>query len=301
MTYLQLFADQLLPILLAAGAGYLLALALKSDGRALASVAFNLFAPCLVFGVILQSHLPAGAMLRMAAFTAASMVLPAALALGVARWRNWPRPLTSAFVLCALLPNSGNYGLSANLLAFGSDGLTYASVFYVASVVVTYSLGVVIASLGRAGLGEALAGLARIPSLWAVAAAFALRATHAAPPAPIGRAVELLAQACIPCFLVILGMQLRGVRLGGSMPRLLSAAALRLVGGTVAGFALARAFGLEGAARQAGVLQSAMPTAVISTILAAQYDVESSFVGSVVLLTTLLSPFTLTPLLARLR
>ena len=79
------------------------------------------------------------------------------------------------------------------------------------------------------------------------------------------------------------------------------ATAMRLGGGAAAGLLLAPLFGLEGVARQAGTLQSAMPSAVIGTILATEYDVEPTFVTSVVLLTTLLSPFTLTPLLRWLR
>ena len=51
-------------------------------------------------------------------------------------------------------------------------------------------------------------------------------------------------------------------------------------------------------ARQAGVLQAAMPTAVITTILALEYKLDSSFVTGVVFLSTLLSPFTLALLIA---
>jgi len=64
---------------------------------------------------------------------------------------------------------------------------------------------------------------------------------------------------------------------------------------------LAPRFGLHGSARQAAIFESSMPTAVLASIFAAEYDVEPSLVASVVLLTTVLSPFTLTPLLAALR
>ena len=82
---------------------------------------------------------------------------------------------------------------------------------------------------------------------------------------------------------------------------MLVATALRLGGGVAVGVVLAPLFGLTGVARQAGVLQAGMPSAVIATILATEFDVEPGFVTSVVLLTTLLSPLTLTPLLAWLR
>jgi predicted permease len=44
-----------------------------------------------------------------------------------------------------------------------------------------------------------------------------------------------------------------------------------------------------------------MPTAVVTTILALEYDVLPVFVTSVVLLATLLSPLTLTVLIAYLQ
>lgn len=298
MSLLQLFADNLLPILLVAGAGYALAVAFRLEARGLTSVAFNLFAPCLIFQIILESHVPAAAMARMAVFTLVALGIPATLMLALARWRRWSRTMTSAAVLCVMLPNSGNYGMSANLIAFGQEGLEQASLFFLVSSIHTYTAGVLVASLGRASLGSALLGLLRAPTLWAVAVAFAMRATNWALPTPAERAVALMADACIPAFLVILGIQLRGVKVTGPAGPLIAATGLRLAGGMAVGIAVAPLLGLSGPARQAGVFQSSMPTAVITTILATEYDVEPAFVASVVLITTLLSPLTLTPLLS---
>ena len=44
-----------------------------------------------------------------------------------------------------------------------------------------------------------------------------------------------------------------------------------------------------------------MPTAVITTILAVEYDLDAAFVTGAVVLSTLLSPLTLTPLIAYLQ
>ncbi len=301
MDLLRLFADNLLPVFLTAGAGYALAVTLRPDPRGLAQVALYLLAPCLIFEVILQSHVPVAALLRMMGFAASCLVLPAAVAFAIARWRRWPRPLASAVILTVLLTNAGNYGMSVNLLAFGEAGLAQASLFFLTSAIISYTAGVFVASMGRAGLRDSLLGLLRIPTVWAVVLAFGMMRAGLALPGPLASGVHLLAQACVPVFLVVLGMQLRGARLQGPVRPMLMAAGLRLAGGAGAGLLLAPLFGLSGMARQAGVLQSAMPSAVIGTILASEYDVEPSFVASVVLLTTLLSPFTLTPLLAYLR
>jgi predicted permease len=300
MGLLPLFTDNLLPIFLATGAGFLLADRLKTDPRPLSQVAFNVLTPCLMFRVVAEGRLPADAVLRMAGFTVVAMLVPAAIAFAASRLLGWSRARSSAVVLCALLPNSGNFGLSASVLAFGPAGLKQASLFFLASSVVTFTVGVLVASLGRVGPRAALLGLLKVPALWAVALAFLLAGRGLALPHPALRAVNLLADGCIPAFLVILGMQLRQSGSGGPALPVALASGLRLAGGAAIGLVLAPLLGLEGAARQAGVLQSATPSAVITTILATEYDVEPAFVTSVVLLTTLLSPLTLTGLLALL-
>lgn len=295
---LELFANNLLPVFLAAGAGYALAWRLRVDPRPVAQLAFFVLAPCLVFQIILASELEGDALLRMVGFTAASQLLPAALAALVARLLGWSRALTAAVVLVVMLPNAGNFGLSANLFAFGEAGLAQASVYFVSSAVVTFTVGVFVASLGRTGLRATLIGMLRVPAIWSVLLALVLAQGGWRLPLPLARSVELLSQASIPVFLVVLGMQLRGRGIVGPWGPLTLAAAGRLLGGAAIALTLASLLGLDGVARQAGVLQAGMPSAVITIVLATEYDVEPAFVTSVVIATTLLSPFTLTPLLA---
>ncbi len=297
-TMIDLFTQNLLPVFLAAGAGYLLAARTRAEPQTMSHAVFFVFAPCLIFQVIVESRLPADALLKMTAFTFATLLGLAALAAGVAWMAGWSRPLTSAVVLVAMLPNAGNFGLSINQLAFGDPGLAQAGIFFVTGSIVTYTLGVLVASLGRTSIRTALAGLPRVPTVWAVVLAFALRKIGWELPSPVARTVELLSAACIPVFLVIVGMQLRVSRLRGPYHPIAVATGLRLIGGAAIGSLFAALFALEGTARQAGILQASMPSAVICIVLATEYDVEPGFVTGVVLVTTLLCPLTLTPLLA---
>lgn len=294
---LRLFADNLLPIFLAAGAGYLLAARTKVEARSIAHIAFYIFAPCLVFRAILSSQVPGDAMARMLGFSLACLLLPPAVAWLLARRMGWPRRRTAAVVLVVLLPNAANYGLSANLFAFGEQGLAHASLFFVTASTISYTLGVVVASLGRMSFGQAMTGLARVPAIWAVLLAFFMAWRDWSLPFPVERAVNLLSDAAIPAMLVVLGMQLYGRWRRVPLGPWFVAVGLRMVGGCAAALLLVWLFGLEGAARQAGVLQASMPSAVLCIILATEYDVEPDLVTSVVFFTTLLSPLTLTPLL----
>jgi predicted permease len=295
---LLLFSENLLPVFLVAGVGYLLAARLDLDPRPISRVAFFILAPCFVFQLMVENELPGMALVRMLGFTLASLMLPAALAALACRLLGWSRSMTTATVLVVLLPNAGNYGLSVNLFAFGEAGLAQAGLYFVSSAILTFTVGILVASLGRARLRDSLSSLYRVPTIWAVAVSLVMIYSGWRLPTPAARAVELLAAGCIPVFLIILGMQLRGKALRGPVGPMALAGGMRLIGGATAGLLLAALFGLEGPARQAGILQSAMPSAVITIVLATEYDVEPAFVTSVVFFTTLVSPLTLTPLLA---
>ncbi len=117
-------------------------------------------------------------------------------------------------------------------------------------------------------------------------------------PLPINRAIDLLADASIPVLLVVLGMQLQSSQWKGNRMPLAVASSLRLVGAPLLAISLSLAFGLRGAAQQAMVLEASMPTAVLTTVIATEYNLQPDFVTAVVFLTTLLSPLTLTPLLS---
>jgi predicted permease len=58
---------------------------------------------------------------------------------------------------------------------------------------------------------------------------------------------------------------------------------------------------MTGADRQAAIVVSAMPAAVVTTVLALEFDLDSSLVTGIVFLSTLLSPLTLVLLITYLK
>lgn len=297
---LSLFVDNLLPVFLAASAGYLLAHLTSIETRSISRLTFFIFSPCLIFNLLTENQLGNGAIVRMIAFALTQMTLVALLAWLATRLLRFPRELTVAVVLGALIPNAGNYGLSVNLFAFGEPGLAQASLYFIASGMMAMTGGVYLASLGKSSPREALVGLFKIPTVYAVAVAFLFVRMGWQLPTPLARATSVLGDAAVPTMLVLLGMLLRNVRLSGKIRGLLVANGFRLVASPLLAMLLVVPFGLTGVARQAGILESAMPTAVMSTVLATEYGVEPEFMTAVVFTSTLLSPLTLTPLLAYL-
>lgn len=296
--WLTLFTNNLLPVFIAAGAGLILGKTLKVQPQGLARAAFYIFSPCLVFNLLTTNALDSGDILRMTEFTILQMSLVTLLAGLLGRLFRFERSLWVAVMLTAMLPNAGNYGLSVNLFAFGETGLAYASLYFIASSIMANTLGVYLASLGRSNYREALFGLLKIPTIYAVALALLFLRLDWALPLPLARPVEIFAAAAIPTMLVILGLQLGHAEWSGKKLGLFTASGLKLIVSPLLALALSPWFGFSAPMRQAAVLEAAMPTAVMATVLATEFDAEPAFVTAAVFLSTLLSPLTITPLLA---
>jgi predicted permease len=211
------------------------------------------------------------------------------------------RPTLSSFVLVVMFSNSGNYALPVVLFAFGREALAFASVYFVTSAILVYTVGVFVAASGRGSIRSALLGIARVPAIYAVVAAVAVLAAGATVPLAVMRPIGLLNDAALPVMVLVLGMQLERATLPARPAAVTAAVLLSLVLAPILAFPLAAELGLAGAARQASIIEASMPAAVITTVLALEFDLDAGFSTSVVMFSTLLSSFTLVFLIAYLQ
>jgi predicted permease len=72
---------------------------------------------------------------------------------------------------------------------------------------------------------------------------------------------------------------------------------MRLLVSPLLAFALVGPLGLTGMAGKVGVLENAVPSAVMGTIVASRYETEPSLVAGAVLVSTMVSVLTVTLLL----
>jgi predicted permease len=207
----------------------------------------------------------------------------------------------SSFLLVVMFSNSGNYALPLILFAFGSEALAHASVYFVTSAILVYTVGVFIAARGGQDLREASKRLLRVPALYALAAAALLSVFKLTPPRALMRPAGMLSDAALPMMLLILGMQLKRA-VASNRPKVVgTAVALSLFVSPIIGIGLSLLLGLSGAARASAITLASMPAAVVTTVLALEFDLDSSFVTSTVFVSTLLSPLTLVPIIALLQ
>lgn len=294
---LQTFTNNLLPILIISGAGFLLGKFLKVEPRPIGRVTFYILSPILVFNLLMESQLTLDRIGLMMGYAAAVNFLVAGLAYLAGRIFRLDRIGLAVVVLTTLFSNAGNYGLPLISFAFGQEALAYASVYYVTNAILISTAGVLIASLGHLNLKESLLGLLKVPATYAIPVAMLMMRMGWQLPTPLARTVSLAANAAIPVMLILLGLELQRAEWTRNMRALSIGAVLRLLVGPFVGMGLSSLFGLNASARQAGITEAAMPSAVLTTVLASEYNLDSSLVTAIVFTTTLLSPLTLTPLL----
>lgn len=315
---LPVFVEVILPLALVWGAGFLARRLLRVDPRPFSRVGLYLLTPSLIFTKLMESDLAAGTAGRIALVVLLLALLLGLLSLGLTWLLRLGPEERSAFLLPTIFVNAVNYGFPVTLLALGESGLQWAVVFAICHATLSNTAGAYIAVQGQAGgLGRTLRRVSRIPMIYAVLLALIFRATHvfftgtvslwgleiALLPSLYG-AIQRLAQAAIPTFLLVLGMQLgnQGREQPSAPhpfdPSLVLLSLTRLVISPALAWGLTLLVGLEGIAARVTILEAAMPSAVLTVILATEFQTRPRFVARAVVVTTLLSMLTLTILLS---
>jgi len=214
-------------------------------------------------------------------------------------FRKYGRAKRSGFYLAAVFSNTGNFGLPVVIAALGSQGLDVAVAIIVVQQVLMFTLGVYLAGRSHLTVSSSLLRIFYMPSIYAAIAAVLYRQDILSVSPLLLSLASLLTQAAIPLFLILLGAQVSSTRLNFTGKTTLAATAFRLALAPLVALIIARTLHLDGLGAKVFVLESAMPTAIITTMLAVEYNAAASLVSSVTLLTTVFSIISL-PLLITL-
>ena len=260
---------------------------LPFDTNMVAYLVTNLGAPCLVVSTLLANRPDPDVIFSMG-LAALLVVVAVALVAGIGL-RLSGQPI-KVYLPALTFPNSGNIGIPLCLFAFGDEGLTLSVAFFAVMALTQFTLGISIAA-GRLSARAVLAN----PVLWAALLSIVLLVADAELPRLLSGSIDTLVGIVIPLMLMSLGVSLSRLKPNALM-RSTIYSVLRLVLGLGAGIFVAWLLDLDGVARAAVIIQTAMPTAVFNYLFAVRYDNQPSEVAGIVVVSTLLSFLTL-PLL----
>ncbi|GGM09820.1 AEC family transporter [Deinococcus aerophilus] len=299
----QALSSVLLPVVIVAGLGALLASQMRIDQLTIARLSMYLLIPALVLDVILRTPVHAAEAGQLG--VAFLLVMGLSLLLGWLTGLGRPDAERRSLSAGAGIWNSGNMGLPIALFVFGEGGFDRATVVFLVSIVAMYIVGPALYGSAsgpdqRSGPRGILRSIFRLPTVWVALVALILRLLNVPVPQGVTRGVSLLAQATLPLVLLSLGLQLGA---GGWPPlnrRVWLASAARLIGGPLIALGVGRLVGLQGQSLAVLILSASMPTAVNALLIAQEYGGDAGTVSGVVLVTTLGSVLTIAAVVALL-
>jgi len=210
---------------------------------------------------------------------------------------KFDRALQSAFLLSVLFTNSGNYGVPLCTFAFGEEGMVNALAYMTFGSVIMYTLAVYVASRGTCSMRDSFKNIFAIPLIYAVVIASVFSYFHVSVPSFLVKPITLLGSAAIPVAMVLLGIQLSRTEVQKAYKPLVLSIVFRLLLSPFVGILITELMGVHGVLRSVLILESSMPTAVNSALIAIEFDAKPGYVSTVVLISTVLSIFSLTALL----
>lgn len=296
---LGIFLNVITPVFLIVGLGYVVGPRLNLEARTLSRVVYYVFIPAYVFRAINLAQVDLAIVARMAVASTVTHLACAALGFGVAWLLKRPRAVTAAYMLIAIFGNVGNFGLPLLQFRFPNEpyAQTISTVYFLVILTVSFVVGVAAANFAKGGALTAVVAVFKIPALLAVPPALLVNMLGWELPPMLTRPLDLLGAAMIPVMILALGAQLADTGRLQITVDVVLASAVRLVGGPLLAVVLAVALGLSGLEWSIGIVQAAMPTAVLASIIALENDLVPEFVITSVLFSTLLSLFTLTVVL----
>jgi malonate transporter and related proteins len=289
----------ILPIFVLVGVGYAavrLSFVPEQLVQALGGFVLNFALPALILHALLQQDLRQTLNWNyILAYAAGSLVVFIAMLLFLRAGLKKPLPHASIAALGGCASNSGFVGFPVASLALGAPALTALPLSMLVENILVIPLAL---ALGEMGLQEGetpgkvirstLRRLARTPLILAILLGVIFSAIGLRLPAPIATALDMMADASIPCALFVVGGTLAGLRAGS----LATDVSVIVIGKLILHpLAVTGAFLLIGGVppglMAAGIILASSPMLTIYPILGARFGYDRVCAAALLAATTL--------------
>lgn len=262
----------------------------REDARPINAVIIYAGLPAMIFRAVHGAAL-GPELVGVAGIAWGVFALTALLAWGVSRVLQLPRKTAGGFILAAALGNTGYIGYPISQAVLGDAGLVRA-IFYdvFGTVGALLFVGLFIAErFGEPGerridpLREALT----FPPVIALAVGLALRTVEV--PHLLSNGIDALANVVVPLIMISVGLSLTPGSMRASAAPLAALCGVRLVVAPAIAFALGLAILGDPEVARLVVLEAGMPAMMLTLVIGSRFELDTDFIASAILVTTVAS------------
>jgi predicted permease len=257
---------------------------------------FNIFLPALCIKIIYTSVIDREAFLVPAT---AWIAILSGLCIALAVYALLEKTLSigpqekGVLVLAATFGNVTYLGLPVLTGLYGYDAAKYALYYdLLAATPLLWFVGAPLASRygtgKKMGMGDSFRTIVSLPPLWGIGTGFLLNLGGVTLPSFLVKTLGMLGDLVVPLMIFTIGLAL-------SLPKvrhayaIIPAVVIKLGAVPFISFMAAMGLGLEGTALASCFIEGAMPTMVLSLLIASRFKLDESLAAFVIVVTTLLS------------
>lgn len=309
----SVLTDVTLPIIALVALGFVMQWRMHFDVQTLNKVLMFVFVPAFLIHYLSSSSLPITEVLPMAYFTVVQFLILTPVGWLVAMALGYGRSFAAIVALTTVYANVGNFGIPLVQLAFPERYILHQSIItsLITILIVTVGLWMLAPAQRQSGLLSRLRLAFETPVIPAVIVGLMLRGFEISLPVVLAKPIELVGSVFAPLALFALGAQL-GDRRPASLEQARAGpargpvtlglvVALKLLIAPAITWGLALYMGMPQDITDLAVVAAATPIGVILAVFCLDFGREPRFVGRAILVSTLLSPLTVTAWIIAMR
>jgi len=275
--------DIVLPVFIVIFIGYLIGKLTKISMATVVDINLYVGIPALVFVSLLNKEI---VLINAAKIWAAALIIMyGCLIISWLVFKILKQKHSGLHVAIAIM-NTVNIPFPIIYLAYGAEGLIAATLFFIPANLSVFLFGTY--TMAGKQWKDNIKEVSKQPVVYASISGLLLNLLNIEVPGLIINSLDFISMMAIPLLLLVLGYNLSRVRMS-TFPTTLLASFLRVGVGLMLGLFVVNALNITGVSRSVVILDSAMPSAALASILATKYDNEAELVSSVVFLTTVVS------------
>ena len=292
--FLFIIYEVILPIFIIVVMGYVIQLKYQLDLGTLSRLTIFYVLPGFIFMTLYSTEIDMMLFLYIFGILIIYAVLTFIITEIIGRLLGLNRDRQILFTNANLFYNAGNYGVPVNDLVFRSDpfAMTVQVMIIIFQNIFVFTYGIFSLSAKDSGKFKAMLAYFRMPLFYAVLLGLLANIFDVRLPMPVESAFEYVRASMVAIVLFILGAQIAQIKFTRLSRSAFVATFIRLIFGPLLMFPIILIFGIEGEVAQVLLIAAALPSAVNSIIIAEQYTDDASYATEMVMMTTILSPIT---------
>lgn len=260
------------------------------DVESLNDVVIYILMPCMVFSALYSADLSLLSTLGILPFIIlASSFITGLIAYLILKKLNIEEKKLWAIVVAVMIANTAFMGYPINLGIFGQDGLLRAIFCDIATLIIFLILSFVLSMKFGGSKKSAIKKIALFPSLWSVILGILFNFFNV----PIGPVLEntvnYLGNGSIPLIMLSLGVSIDFAGLKRSKNAIIFTSIMKLILYPIIAFVFASILGLVDLQFKISVIEAAMPSGLLSLVLAISYKLDFELTSDCILIDTVIS------------